>query len=544
MVRFRHLRVAGLALLLTVVLCGGAHAHAVLLDSSPPADATLAEAPARIMLRFNEPVRPVRVLLLRGEDGTGIELGSPEAANTTLHVALPETLSAGSYVLSYRVTSADGHPVAGSFLFAIDSSGTVGVGALAAAGQSDDFWHVAGVAARALWYGTLLLATGLALFLVLIPAPFELARPLRRALPWLALTGIVACLVMLGATGGGLLGDPLAALLTLEPWRIALGSPVALSVAIATGGLVVLALPGRVRLGPERFWLLAGALLVASSFGLSGHAATAGPRWVTMPALSVHALCAAFWIGAFAPLLLGLRRLPGAGALVLVQAFSRLAVPAVACLVLAGVLISALQLRAPSALIVTDYGRLLLLKLALVAGLLGLAAINRWVLTPVLERGERGAAWLRRTVAADLALAAGVVVLTASLGAVPPPRALAEQAAHGHAHHVAHDYAVHATARGHHLVLVATPAATGDNRIDLFFTDEQNRPVEGQGAELSLSLPEQGIEPLRPAPEPIEPGHYRARSLLPLAGDWQVHVDLLIDDFTKLAFQTRIAVER
>jgi copper transport protein len=89
MVRFRHLRVAGLALLLTVVLCGGAHAHAVLLDSSPPADATLAEAPARIMLRFNEPVRPVRVLLLRGEDGTGIELGSPEAANTTLHVALP-----------------------------------------------------------------------------------------------------------------------------------------------------------------------------------------------------------------------------------------------------------------------------------------------------------------------------------------------------------------------------------------------------------------------------------------------------------------------
>jgi copper transport protein len=382
MVRFTHLRVAGFALLLTVVLCGGAHAHAVLLDSSPPAGATLAEAPARIILRFNEPVRPIRVLLLRGEDGAGIELGAPEAADTTLHVALPETLPVGSYVLSYRVTSADGHPVAGSFVFAIGSPGATGAVARAATGQDDDFWHVAGVAARALWYGTLLLATGLALFLVLIPAPFELARPLRRALPWLALAGILACLVMLGATGGGLLGDPLAALLTLEPWRIALGSPVALSVAIATGGLVVLALPGRVRLGPERFWLLAGALLVAWSFGLSGHAATAGPRWVTMPALSVHALCAAFWIGAFAPLLLGLRRLPRAGALVLVQAFSRLAVPTVACLVLAGVLISALQLRAPSALIATDYGRLLLLKLGLVAGVLGLAAINRWVLTP------------------------------------------------------------------------------------------------------------------------------------------------------------------
>jgi copper transport protein len=141
-------------------------------------------------------------------------------------------------------------------------------------------------------------------------------------------------------------------------------------------------------------------------------------------------------------------------------------------------------------------------------------------------------------------LAAGVVLVTASLGAVPPPRALAEEAADEDGHHAARDFAVHAAARGHHLVLVATPAATGDNRIDLFFTDDRNRPVAGQGVELSLALPEQGIEPLHLVAEAIEPGHYRAQSLLPLAGEWQVQVDLLIDDFTKLAFQTRIVVER
>jgi copper transport protein len=535
---------AFLALLLTVVPCGGAHAHAVLLESSPPADATLAEAPERIELRFNEPVRPVLLRLLRAEDGAGVELGAPEATDTALHVALPETLSAGSYVLSYRVTSADGHPVAGSFVFAIGSPEGAGAMALAATGQDDDFWRAAGVAARALWYGTLLLAAGLALFLALIPAPFELARPLWRALPWLALAGMVASLVMLGATGGALLGDPLAALLTSEPWRIALGSPVALSAAIAIAGLVVLAPWIPAAFLPERPRLLAGALLVTSSFGVSGHAATAGPPWVTMPALSVHALCAAYWVGAFAPLLLGLRRLPHAEALLMVRAFARVAVPAVACLVLAGIVISALQLRAPSALITTDYGRLLLLKLGLVTGLLGFAAVNRWVLSPALERGEGGAAWLRRTVAMDLALATGIVLVTASLGAVPPPRALAEQDAHAHAHDGARDYAVHAAARGHHLILVATPAATGDNQLDLYFTDDQNRPVKGEGAELSLTLPEQGIEPLRLAAEPVEPGHYRARSRLPLSGEWQAQVDLLIDDFTKLAFQTRIAVKR
>ena len=539
-----HLTGAFLALILTVVRCGGALAHAVLLDSSPPAAATLAEAPAQIVLRFNEPVRPVRVRLLRAEDGADIELGTPEVVDTELRVVLSETPSAGSHLLSYRVTSADGHPVAGSFLFAIGSSGTIGAGALAAAGQSDDFWSAAGVAARALWYGTLLLAAGLALFLALIPVPAELAWPLRRALAWLTLAGMAAGVAMLGATGGALLGDPPGALLTTVPWRIALGSPVAASVAIATAGLALLLLWKSMTLGSERLWLLAGALLVASSFGVSGHAATAGPPWVTMPALFAHALCAACWVGAFAPLLLGLRRLPRAEALVLVQAFSRLAVPAVAGLLLAGLLISALQLRAPSALIATDYGRILLLKLALVAGLLGLAAVNRWALTPALERGERGAVWLRRTVAADLALAAGVVVLTASLGGVTPPRALAEQAAHGHAHHVAHDYAVHAAARGRHLILVVTPAAVGDSRLDLFFTDDRNRPIEGKAVELSLSLPERGIEPLHLAAEPVEPGHYRAQTLLPLPGEWQTGVELLIDDFTKLTFQTRIVVER
>jgi copper transport protein len=539
-----RLPAAVLALLLTVVPCGGAHAHAVLVESSPAADTVLAEAPEKAVLRFNEPVRPVVVRLLRAADGSSIELGATEAFDTELRAALPETLFAGSYLLSYRVTSADGHPVAGSFVFAIGSPGGVDAGALAASGQGDGFWRIAGVAARSFWYGALLLASGLALFLALIPAPAELVRPLRRPLTGVTLAGMIAGLVMLGATGGGLLGEPPSALLTPELWRIALDSPVALSVAIAIAGLVVLVPWIPAAFGPERARLLAGALLVASSFGASGHAVTAGPPWVTMPALSVHALCAAYWVGAFAPLLLGLRRLPRAQALLVVRAFARVAVPAVACLVLAGILISALQLRAPSALIATDYGRLLLLKLGLVASLLGLAVLNRWVLTPALERGEGGASWLRRTVAMDLALAAGVVVATASLGAVSPPRALAERGAHEHAHHAGRDYAVHAAARGHHLVLVATPAATGDNRIDLFFTDDQNRPVEGQGAELSLSLPGHGVEPLRLDPEPIEPGHYRAQSLLPLPGHWQVQVELLIDDFTKLAFRTRIAVEK
>jgi copper transport protein len=171
-------------------------------------------------------------------------------------------------------------------------------------------------------------------------------------------------------------------------------------------GLGVLALAGRRAGRQERLGLLAGAFLVGASFALSGHAATSGPAWITRPALVLHALCAAYWIGSFAPLLIALRRLPRERAHVVMRAFSAGAVVAVAGLLLAGVVLAALQLRTPAALLTTDYGRLLLLKLVLVAALLGLGAFNRLVLTPALERRREAVVGLRRTIGADLVLAA------------------------------------------------------------------------------------------------------------------------------------------
>jgi copper transport protein len=494
------------ALLLAALPWRSPHAHAVLLESSPAANAVLERPPAHIVLRFNEPVRPSVIRLLRARDQARIELESAKVTDAELRAPLPPGLPEGSYVLSYRVTSTDGHPVVGSLVFAIGTAALAPRSA-AAAITSDAFWAAGGAAARALWYGSLLLASGLALFLGLLPVPPALQPPLRKALAWLAALGLAACLAMLGATGGALYGGPFGVLLSMEPWRVALASPVATSIAVAAPGLGLLALVARWVIRQERLVLLSGALLVAGSFAASGHAATAGPPWITLPAITLHALCAAFWIGAFAPLLLALRRLPRDQVLVLMRAFSAAAVVAVACLLLAGVILAAAQVRTPAALIATAYGRLLLLKLALVAVLLGLGALNRLVLTPALAREASAGVGLRRTIGVDLALAAGVIAATAGLGTVPPPRALAEQAAPGHASHGPRDYAVHATARGHHLVLVATPATPGENRIDLYLTDEQGQPVGADAAELAFALPEQGIEALRIDAAAAEPGH-------------------------------------
>jgi copper transport protein len=195
-------------------------------------------------------------------------------------------------------------------------------------------------------------------------------------------------------------------------------------------------------------------------------------------------------------------------------------------------------------LITTDYGRLLLLKLALVGVLLGLAAINRLILTPALERRHDAARWLRRTIGADLVLAAGVVGLTAGLGTVPPPRALAEQAtAHPHADHGTSEYATGVEAQGYDLMLVATPATVGENRIDLHLTDDQGQPLDAKALELSVALPDRGVEALRFDAARVAAGHFRSRATLPLPGEWQLRIDLLVDDFTKLPIRATIVVQ-
>jgi putative copper resistance protein D len=73
------------------------------------------------------------------------------------------------------------------------------------------------------------------------------------------------------------------------------------------------------------------------------------------------------------------------------------------------------------ALFHSDYGALLLAKIALVASMLGFAAMNRWVLTPRLGAGDPSAAIaLRHNAIAEIVLGALVVALVGLLGITAP----------------------------------------------------------------------------------------------------------------------------
>jgi copper transport protein len=287
---------------------------------------------------------------------------------------------------------------------------------------------------------------------------------------------------------------------------------------------------------------MVGIAAIVVSFALSGHAATAMPRYVAIPVLLLHAAGAAFWLGSFVPLLNVLDRKDTAATIV--RRFSWRALVIVPVLLLAGLVLAVLQVRQLEALVATNYGITLVLKLALVAMLLAIAFINRRVLTPRLSLGRAGAvAWLRIAIRAELIVGFAILMMTAILSQTIPPRSLAADEAHHHDAPAPEGAAVALMQRGRMAVIEIDPARAGRNTISLYLTDQTGQPISPLEADIELSNPTAGIAPLRRKLTRTPTGRYQyAGPELALAGRWTLRLDLLISDFEKAIFETEIAI--
>ena len=156
-----------LAACLAVAFSSQVLAHAVLLGSNPQADQVLDSAPEEIVLNFNENVGPIFIRLL---DLTGSEVGNAaewRIDGNDVYLPLGDTLPNGTYILTYRVISADTHPVGSTFVFAVGEP-LMDASAVASADSGSTAWTWAVALNRLLLYGSVLLAAGSALFLLLM----------------------------------------------------------------------------------------------------------------------------------------------------------------------------------------------------------------------------------------------------------------------------------------------------------------------------------------------------------------------------------------
>lgn len=513
---------AALAMLLLVVgFATGASAHAALVSVEPASGSMLASAPNTVELRFNEVVTPGAIRLIDGA-GRARDDARVSASGETISVAMPPDLPQGTAVLSYRVISQDGHPIAGSVIFSIGRPTGTQPPANADGGLNALIWL-----ARVGLYLGLFVGVGGVFF-----ARWIAWAMTGMIVPRVALViGIPCAIASLGVLGLDLLGLPLAALATAAPWKVAFATSAgpALLVAMAAMLCALLALRGA---WYARALAIVAFVGVGLSLAMTGHAATAPPEALTRPAIFLHGLGVTIWIGALAPLATLVSR-PTVATLSVVNRFSRLAALAVGVLAVTGLALAFVQIEKPSALVETRYGQILSVKLALVILLLGLAALNRFRLTPALARGEKAASILRRAIQLECAIALAIFTVVAGWRFTPPPRAIVPET----------PLAIHIHGDKAMFQVLVSPGKAGVDDFVLQLMIGEGALLKAREVTLTLSLPERGVEPMERDASLGPDGYWHVRKVeLPFAGRWHVRIDALVSDFEKITLEDELEV--
>ncbi|KOU27189.1 MULTISPECIES: copper resistance CopC/CopD family protein [Streptomyces] len=380
-----------------------ATAHAALTASDPTDGAVVATAPAQVTLSFSEQVAmgddSIRVLDPQGRRVDTGELrdmcsGNTVRYGTALHSGLPN----GTYTVAWQAVSADSHPISGAFTFSIGAPSATEVSLPTTTAGGGPVGIAYGIARYAAYAGFTVLVGGAA-FILLCWRRGAAQRPLQKLVvrAWVTLTAATLAMLVLRTpyTGSGRFAD----VFDLDGLRAVLETKTGASLVsrlllLGAAALFVAVLFGvyarRMQdatseeedkdTGDLTFGLAIGGAVVAggiaATWALSEHASTGIQPGLAMPADILHMLAVTTWLGGLSALLVALHKVPGIERSA-VRRFSGVAFVSVVVLAVTGVYQAWRQTGSWSALTGTEYGRLLLLKVALVAVLLGVAYMSR-----------------------------------------------------------------------------------------------------------------------------------------------------------------------
>jgi copper transport protein len=495
-----------------------AHAHASLISVEPRDGSVLTSPPKRVVLRFSESVVTGAVNLIDAS-GRLRNDATVDAKDDVITVTVPVDLPHGTAVVSYRVISQDGHPVAGSVAFSIgEPSATKLPDANQAAVNAMVWLSRIGV------YLGLFAGIGGAFFVNWIALGRVAVRPISV---FLAL-GIVSAAASLGFQGLDALGLALAGLFAFPPWKIALGTSLGPSLLIAITAMVaaLLSLRGD-RAAVSRALSAAAFVGIGLALAASGHAATASPQILTRPVLFLHGLGVAFWLGALVPLAVIVGREQRA-ALPTVKRFSTLAMPVVGLLALTGLPLAVVQLESFPALFETRYGFILLIKLALIILMLLLAARHRFRLTPALALDANASRPLSRSIWLECAVAVVLLSDVAGWRFTPPPRSFVAEA----------PLTVHIHTDKAMFQVLISPARVGLDNFVLQLMTEDGSPLPAKEARLTLSVPARGIEGIERMGALGNDGFWHVTGVpLSVPGRWHIQIDALVSDFQEISLE-------
>ena len=527
------------ALALVSAAASAASAHAYLQSSTPAQGSVLPTSPALLTLHFSEPVgtslSAIQVLDAAGKnDAVGAVL-QPFNVSADLAVALPPKLADGTYLVVWRVVSDDSHPTAGSYSFSVGKAGAVAtaetptpdpkVGALLGFGRLLGF---VGVAA---FFG------GVAFLLLCWPAGAASTIAKRTLLVgWIfAFVGAVSSLMLEGPYGAGLsVGHAFDWSLTRgvaeTRYGQALVARVGLLVLAAAACWLLLRRPRRPAI--VAFGVIALATLV--TFPYTGHPSVGSQVPLAVVSDVLHLTAMSVWFGGL--LQLAVVVLPDeddATVRAAAARFSRAAMASVAVLVVTGLYQAWREAGIVGALTSTRYGQLLLIKTAIVIGVLLVAELSRrWVGRAARADEAPSTRGLGLSVSIETAMVVVVLAVTSLLVSGVPART---------------DYrpssVVRLVAGPVHLELAVSPTAPRvlDVRVDTTDAAGRSMPVDEMTLTLQLGTPVAG--PLNVKLAAIGDDQFQATDVeLPFTGHWDFTLFARTSETQEYSGQTAVDV--
>ncbi len=599
-----------------------AFAHATLEGTDPGAGATVRRSPAQIRLSYSEPVEAslgaVRMFDSRADRVDVGEAHHPNGKASEVAVSVPK-LDDGLYVVTWRVISADSHPIQGAYTFTVGSSNTTSKQAQGLANRlltDQGGSSIVGIVFAIARFGAFLGLAGLIGGGAFLAWVWRRGRSDRRArrLVWTA-WGCTVGFTLLAFALEGPYGAALGLEKVVDPslWSQVLSTRYG-RVLIARVVLLLLALPLLLRLLPSRgpeiehplpsWWPWAAGVLglaLSATPGLAGHASTGPLVSIAIPADTLHIYGVGLWLGGLVMLFSAfMPRADEPSLRDVVPRYSAYALVSMGVIVVTGTFQAFRQIDSFGALVDTDYGRILLVKLGFFLFLMVAAAVSRDVVnrrwripedeldTPV-------------SVGAGAVVGAGAAAMsgggsggggggTATLPPVAPGggglplspddedegypegyvldeptaerrlrRGLLFEVILGVIILAVTALLVNAApARGQDsgpytatlktekvsFDITITPATRGANEMHLFTLDPTGTGTTVDATEVSaeMSQPDNDIAPIEVKLIRLAPGHYTSAGLtVPFAGDWKLTVKAVLGDVDESAATTTVS---
>lgn len=532
-------------LLLFAVVCvlllgpaGSAAAHATLVSTDPAEGAVLGAAPERVTFTFNESVIGVPAGI-RVFDATGTEVASSASVRESqLLVDLDEEVPDGTLVVVWRLVSEDGHPIGGSLSFAVGAPSDVVDVPTTSADAGTDAPLLLGLV-RGVGYVGLLLAAGVTAFSVLFLPRDRVAdrararlRPVARgaagvaALGWWLAVPLVA-LYQLGLPASAITESSTWS--SLAPAEYVVPAAVVVGLALAVASLPAAAAPDRTRAAV----VLVGCVLAVVAPTFTGHTRAATPEALVVGVDVLHLAAGTVWLGGLVAIALVLGDLArGDSGAVVLGRFSTWAAGLLAVLVIAGSFLAWRVAGSWGALLDSGYGSLLLVKVLAALVATGLAAWNRFSLTPRLRNAPRRRGhgsptkMLVRTALAEAGVLVVVLFITGFLVDKSPETEAAVTSVEGSGEGIEESVQLDDISAQ----VTLDPLDVGPSTLTITMTDDAGEPAEGYEAP-QLSLTTDDVDLGAVEVSSLGPGVYAGDVVLPTGGDWEVQVSLRTTEF-------------